>query len=147
MDIVITSHRILLDVITHAWFHAQSFCSRFDSNDSIRSQFCTCHDSWAVMACAKLLPHNALPDLDDELINHRQNGFFDARCWHKTSHLACVFLYYDEVTLLDVANLIYVILYSFYSCWKSGMRLNVNIESTENKCSSLLILWLFYLKH
>ena len=22
----------------------------------IRSQFCTCHDSWAVMTCAKLLP-------------------------------------------------------------------------------------------
>ena len=28
----------------------------FDSNDSTRSQFCTCHDSWAVMTCAKLWP-------------------------------------------------------------------------------------------
>ena len=25
-------------------------------NDPIRSQFCTCHDSWAVMTCAKLWP-------------------------------------------------------------------------------------------
>ena len=32
------------------------FCSNFDSNDPIRSQFCTRHDSLAVMACAKLLP-------------------------------------------------------------------------------------------
>ena len=26
----------------------------FYSNDPIKSHFCTCHDSWAVMACAKL---------------------------------------------------------------------------------------------
>ena len=31
-----------------------SFCSSFDSNYSISSHFCTCHDSLAVMACAKL---------------------------------------------------------------------------------------------
>ena len=33
-----------------------SFCSNSYFNDSIRSQFCTCHDSSAVMACAKLWP-------------------------------------------------------------------------------------------
>ena len=32
----------------------QFVCSKFDSNHPIRSQFCTCHDSFAVMACAKL---------------------------------------------------------------------------------------------
>ena len=26
----------------------------FDSNDPVRSQFCTCHDSLAVVTCAKL---------------------------------------------------------------------------------------------
>ena len=31
-------------------------CSYFDSNDLIRSQFCTCHDSSAVMTYAKLWP-------------------------------------------------------------------------------------------
>ena len=33
-----------------------SFCSDIDSSGPIRSQFCTCHDSSAVMACAKLRP-------------------------------------------------------------------------------------------
>ena len=31
------------------WFYV-------NNNDHIRSQFCTCHDSWAVMPCAKVLP-------------------------------------------------------------------------------------------
>ena len=31
-------------------------CSYFNFDYTIRSQFCTCHDSWAVMACAKLEP-------------------------------------------------------------------------------------------
>ena len=31
-----------------------SVSSYFDSNDPITSQFCTCHDSLAVMACAKM---------------------------------------------------------------------------------------------
>ena len=30
--------------------------SYFDSDDPIRPQLCTCHDSWAVMTCAKLWP-------------------------------------------------------------------------------------------
>ena len=30
------------------------FCYNSDIKDSIKSQFCTCHDSWAVMACEKL---------------------------------------------------------------------------------------------
>ena len=29
---------------------------KFHYNDPIRLQFCTCHDSWAVVACAKLPP-------------------------------------------------------------------------------------------
>ena len=32
------------------------FCCNYDSNDTISPQFCTCHDSWAAVACAKLLP-------------------------------------------------------------------------------------------
>ena len=32
-----------------------SFPSTFNSTDPIMSQFCTCHDSWAVMACAKIV--------------------------------------------------------------------------------------------
>ena len=32
------------------------YCCDFESDDSIRSEFCTCHDSWAVMACAKFWP-------------------------------------------------------------------------------------------
>ena len=34
-----------------------SFCSSFVSNDAIRSKISTCHDSWAVVACAKLWPN------------------------------------------------------------------------------------------
>ena len=33
------------------------FCSNFTNNDPIRSQFCTCHDSWAVVRYAKLWPN------------------------------------------------------------------------------------------
>ena len=42
----------------HEWFMSSQLqsLSRFYFNDSIRSQFCTCHDSWAVMTCAKLWP-------------------------------------------------------------------------------------------
>ena len=32
------------------------FCDNFNSHAPIRSQFCTCHDSLAVVACAKLEP-------------------------------------------------------------------------------------------
>ena len=38
-------------------FHKKSSYSKFYYNDPIRSQFCTCHDSWAVVACAKLWPY------------------------------------------------------------------------------------------
>ena len=38
----------------------KSFCPDFDSNDRISSQFCTCHDSWAVMTCAKLWPDSII---------------------------------------------------------------------------------------
>ena len=30
------------------------------NNDQIWSQFCTCHDSWAVMTCAKLWPYQSI---------------------------------------------------------------------------------------
>ena len=33
-----------------------SFCSSADFNDTIRSYFCTCHNSWAVVTCAKIWP-------------------------------------------------------------------------------------------
>ena len=32
------------------------FCSGFHLNGPVRSAFCTCHDSWAVVICAKLWP-------------------------------------------------------------------------------------------
>ena len=35
-------------------FYECSVCSNFDSNVPIWTRFCTCHDSSAVMACAKL---------------------------------------------------------------------------------------------
>ena len=34
--------------------HSCSFCSNCNSNDSIRSQFCTCHDSSHVLTCARM---------------------------------------------------------------------------------------------
>ena len=39
----------------HSWNLVKiPFCTHSYSNNSIRSQFCTCHDSWAVVACANL---------------------------------------------------------------------------------------------
>ena len=47
----------------HQWFMSSQFKSRknsfgfyFEYKDLIRSHFCTCHDSSAVMTCAKLWP-------------------------------------------------------------------------------------------
>ena len=34
-------------------YYQHSFCSNFDSNHPIMSEFCTCHNSSAVVACAK----------------------------------------------------------------------------------------------
>ena len=34
--------------------YCDSFYYSFSYKDKIRSQFCTCHDIWAAMACAKL---------------------------------------------------------------------------------------------
>ena len=47
-----TSHKLF----TSSLFKSReySFGYEFNSIDLIRSQFCTCHDSWAVVACAKL---------------------------------------------------------------------------------------------
>ena len=55
----------------------------FDSNDTISTQFCTCHDSLAIMACAKLWNDWIIicqssticfsRDLDYELINSLWN--------------------------------------------------------------------------
>ena len=33
-----------------------SLCCNYDSNDQIRSQSCPCHNSWAVVTCAKFWP-------------------------------------------------------------------------------------------
>ena len=48
-----------------------SVCSYIHSNNPIRSLFCTCHDSWAVMTCAKLWP-----DLMIILCNNNTTLFF-----------------------------------------------------------------------
>ena len=44
--------------ISQTWlkFCENLFPSDFDFDDPIRPQCCTCHDSWAVVACAKLWP-------------------------------------------------------------------------------------------
>ena len=45
------------NLCSHNWNCVKnSMCSYLDSVVSIRSQFCTCHDSSSVMACAKLWP-------------------------------------------------------------------------------------------
>ena len=45
------------DLWAHDWNLVSShFVLNIDSDDPIRSQFCTCHDSSAVMTCAKLWP-------------------------------------------------------------------------------------------
>ena len=40
-------------IISSLWKYR---CPNFDCNDPIRSQFCSCHDSWAVVSWAKLRP-------------------------------------------------------------------------------------------
>ena len=63
------------------WFPENSLCwicSNFDFHNPIRSQFCTCHDSGAVVACAKLWPDQMIAfhlmeeqqDLDHEFVKH-----------------------------------------------------------------------------
>ena len=54
--------RCFLDLFHKQLMNAQlksceNFPSNCYSNDPIRSQFCTCHDSLAVMTCAKLQPN------------------------------------------------------------------------------------------
>ena len=46
---------------------AHSSSSHFNNNTQIRSQFCTCHDSWAVVTCANLWH-------DPNEWNYNQNG-------------------------------------------------------------------------
>ena len=73
--------------INGLWAHnwENSFCSNIHSNYSIRPQVCTCHNSWAVVTCAKLWSDwinislcksftNFLPDSDFEHINPLWNG-------------------------------------------------------------------------
>ena len=43
-------HELIIQILKN------SCCSQRISNDQIISQFCTCHDSWAVMARANLWP-------------------------------------------------------------------------------------------
>ena len=54
------SHKLFMNSLFKT--HQNSFYSNFDSNNPIRLQFCTCHDSTAVMTCAKLWP--------DQIITH-----------------------------------------------------------------------------
>ena len=69
------------------WIHNR-FCNMcvtlmWENDGQIRSQFCTCHDSSAVVACAKLLSdwiirieittNNFSQDFNYELINHLWN--------------------------------------------------------------------------
>ena len=59
-------------------------CSYMKNDDAIRSQLCTCHDSWAVMTCANLWPdsiHKILTntkknskDFNNALLNCLCNG-------------------------------------------------------------------------
>ena len=75
----------------HDWNLGKKICSNFDSDDPIRTQFCTCHDSSAFMTCAKLWPDmmnffctratHIQWDLDHELINPSYNGFLMYICW------------------------------------------------------------------
>ena len=61
-----------------------SLCSDIDSNHPIMTQFRTCHDSWAVVACAKLWHGQSivahvqitlvLQNMDHEFINSLWNG-------------------------------------------------------------------------
>ena len=44
----IDNHELITEI---SWNY---FGFNFDGNHSISSQFCTCHDSWAVVTCAKL---------------------------------------------------------------------------------------------
>ena len=37
-------------------YYGNSIRSNFDSDDPTRSQFCTCHNSWAAVACVELWP-------------------------------------------------------------------------------------------
>ena len=65
-------------------YSGNSVHSNFNSNDPIRSQFCTCHNSWAVMTCANLWPDmlciskvratHFFQDLNYELINPLGHG-------------------------------------------------------------------------
>ena len=57
--------RLLQDTIhpfhKQSWAHNPNLAtkksiSRMKNNNKMRSQFCTCHDSWAVVTCANLWP-------------------------------------------------------------------------------------------
>ena len=54
------------------------FCSNFDFNYLNRSEFCTCHDSWAVMACAKFWP-------DWNIIFHVRTIYISYKIWIMSS--------------------------------------------------------------
>ena len=77
-------HGSISQRVSYLKFCDNSVSSNFDSNDPIMSQFCTCHDSSAVVSCAKsrldwIVKFYAkdwciLWDLDYELINSLWNG-------------------------------------------------------------------------
>ena len=91
-----TNRRYIGESLCLLWkFYLQFFentlCSTFDSDDAIKSQFCTCHDSWAAVKCAKLWldwiiilcvrANCNLQDLDNELINCLRNGSQRKTTW------------------------------------------------------------------
>ena len=51
------SGRLHFHTRAYKWNLAKySCCANFDSNYFIKSQFCTWHESWAVVPCAKIVP-------------------------------------------------------------------------------------------
>ena len=54
---LLTWTRVTKSLWTHNWNLVKiNFCFDHDSANWVRSQICICHDSWAVMTCAKLWP-------------------------------------------------------------------------------------------
>ena len=59
-------------------------CFCYDSNDPIRSQICTCDDSWSVVTCASLWS-----DCYDRIIVVQVRVIWIAKYWIMTSKALC----------------------------------------------------------
>ena len=51
--ILSTLYELIMEICINPWNHVYS---TVDSNNPIRSLICTCHDSWAVVACVNIWP-------------------------------------------------------------------------------------------